>query len=102
MCFQALGCFLAWSARTSGQRLPLAMVAVTAFSVSGATGSLLTSHDPPLHFCVTGVLILCCNAFTLSWLSAPKVSRSRVLTSPPVPIPRWPRGARPESCSVGD
>ncbi|KAM9353573.1 gamma-aminobutyric acid type B receptor subunit 2-like [Symphorus nematophorus] len=76
-----LGCFLAWNIRSvqadhpavSSRRLSLSMFAVTAFSVSGVSGSLLTSHNPPVHFCLTSVLILCCNIFTLSWLFAPKV-----------------------------
>ncbi|XP_051255258.1 gamma-aminobutyric acid type B receptor subunit 2-like isoform X6 [Dicentrarchus labrax] len=76
-----LGCFVAWTIRTapadhpavSSKHLTLSMFAVTGFSVAGVTGSLLTSHNPPVQFCVTGVLILCCNICTLSWLFGPKV-----------------------------
>lgn len=50
------------------------MFGVTAFSVSGASGSLLTAHNPPLHFCLTSILIVSCNVFTLSWLFGSKVS----------------------------
>lgn len=71
---QGLGCFLAWSVRTvSSKRLTLSMFAVTVFSVSGAAGSLLTSHNPPVHFCLSGVLIVCCNAVMLALLLGPKV-----------------------------
>ncbi|XP_076594358.1 gamma-aminobutyric acid type B receptor subunit 2-like [Chaetodon auriga] len=78
-----LGCFLAWSIRAvqldrpavSSQHLTLSMFAVMAFSVSGASGSLLTSHNPPVQFCVTSVLILCCNVFTVSWLFGPQCWR---------------------------
>lgn len=57
----------------SSKRLTLSMFAVTVFSVSGAAGSLLTSHNPPVHFCLSGVLIVCCNAVTLALLLGPKV-----------------------------
>ncbi|XP_070767846.1 gamma-aminobutyric acid type B receptor subunit 2-like [Enoplosus armatus] len=75
-----LGCFVAWNIWTvqvdhpavSSKHLTLTMFAVTVFSVSGVSGSLLTSHNPPVQFCVTSVLILCCNIFTLSWLFGPK------------------------------
>ncbi|XP_049439354.1 gamma-aminobutyric acid type B receptor subunit 2-like [Epinephelus fuscoguttatus] len=75
-----LGCFLAWSIRTvqvdhpavSSKHLALSMFTVTVFSVSGVSGSLLTSHNPPVHFCLTSALILCCNIFTLSWMFGPK------------------------------
>lgn len=58
----------------SAKRLAVSMFGVTAFSVSGASGSLLTSHNPSLHFCLTGILIVSCNVFTLSWLFGSKVS----------------------------
>ncbi|XP_045901499.1 gamma-aminobutyric acid type B receptor subunit 2-like isoform X2 [Micropterus dolomieu] len=75
-----LGCFVAWNIRTvevdlpadSGKRLTLSMFAVTVFSVSGVSGSLLISHNPPVQFFLTSVLILCCNIFILSWLFGPK------------------------------
>nr|XP_046254485.1 gamma-aminobutyric acid type B receptor subunit 2-like isoform X2 [Scatophagus argus] len=75
-----LGCFLAWSIRTvpadppavSSKHLTLSVFAVTVFSVSGVLGSLLMSHNPPVHFCLTSVLILCCNAFVLSRMFGPK------------------------------
>ncbi|XP_044062825.1 gamma-aminobutyric acid type B receptor subunit 2-like isoform X4 [Siniperca chuatsi] len=75
-----LGCFVAWNIRTvqvdhpavSSKHLTLSMFAVTVFSVSGVAGSLLTSHNPPVQFCLTSVLILCCNIFILSWLFGPK------------------------------
>ncbi|XP_035529097.1 LOW QUALITY PROTEIN: gamma-aminobutyric acid type B receptor subunit 2-like [Morone saxatilis] len=76
-----LGCFVAWNIRTapadhpaiSSKHLTLSTFAVTVFSVAGVSGSLLTSHNPPVQFCVTSVLILCCNICTLSWLFGPKV-----------------------------
>ncbi|XP_042370383.1 gamma-aminobutyric acid type B receptor subunit 2-like, partial [Plectropomus leopardus] len=76
-----LGCFVAWSIRSAqedrpalrSKQLTLSVFTVTAFSVSGASASLLTSHNPPVHFCVTSVLILCCNVLTLSWLFGPKL-----------------------------
>lgn len=79
---QLLGCFLAlniWTAEVSelagsGKHLALSTFALTAFSVSGVSGSLLTSHDPPVQFCVSSILILCCNVFLLSGWFAPKVS----------------------------
>uniref|UniRef100_UPI0037E940D6 gamma-aminobutyric acid type B receptor subunit 2-like n=1 Tax=Semicossyphus pulcher TaxID=241346 RepID=UPI0037E940D6 len=75
-----LGCFVAWSIRSvqldhpavSSKQLTLSMFAVTVFSVSGVTGSLLTSHNPPVQFCVTSSLVLCCNIFTLSCMFGPK------------------------------
>nr|XP_020514423.1 gamma-aminobutyric acid type B receptor subunit 2-like isoform X1 [Labrus bergylta] len=75
-----LGCFVAWSIRcvqvdhpaVSSKQLTLSMFAVTVFSVSGATGSLLTSHNPPVQFCVVSSLVLCCNIFTLSCMFGPK------------------------------
>ncbi|XP_023265387.1 gamma-aminobutyric acid type B receptor subunit 2-like [Seriola lalandi dorsalis] len=71
-----LGCFLAWSIRSVqvGRHLTLSVFAVTVFSASGVTGSLLTSHNPPVQFCVSSVLILCCNIFVLSFLFGPTVS----------------------------
>ncbi|XP_019219961.1 gamma-aminobutyric acid type B receptor subunit 2 [Oreochromis niloticus] len=76
-----LGCFLAlniWTAEVSelagsGKHLALSTFALTAFSVSGVSGSLLTSHDPPVQFCVSSILILCCNVFLLSGWFAPKI-----------------------------
>ncbi|XP_060890447.1 gamma-aminobutyric acid type B receptor subunit 2-like isoform X2 [Labrus mixtus] len=75
-----LGCFVAWSIRcvqvdhpaVSSKQLTLSMFAVTVFSVSGVTGSLLTSHNPPVQFCVVSSLVLCCNIFTLSCMFGPK------------------------------
>ncbi|XP_074538780.1 gamma-aminobutyric acid type B receptor subunit 2-like [Halichoeres trimaculatus] len=75
-----LGCFVAWSIRSvqadhpavSSKQLALSVFAVTVFSVSGASGSLLTSHNPPLQFCVTSSLILCCDVFTLCCMFGPK------------------------------
>ncbi|CAB1422796.1 unnamed protein product [Pleuronectes platessa] len=79
-----LGWFLAWNIRSvqtdrpavSGRRLALSMSAVTVFSGSGVLGSLLTSHNPPLHFCLSSVLILCCNICLLIGLFGPTVSGS--------------------------
>ncbi|XP_030606337.1 gamma-aminobutyric acid type B receptor subunit 2-like [Archocentrus centrarchus] len=76
-----LGCFLAWNIRTakvrepagSSKHLALSMFALTVFSVSGVSGSLLTSHDPPVQFCVSSILILCCNIFILSEWFGPKM-----------------------------
>ncbi|KAM6995469.1 gamma-aminobutyric acid type B receptor subunit 2-like isoform 2-T2 [Tautogolabrus adspersus] len=75
-----LGCFVAWSIRcvqvdhpaVSSKQLTLSMFAVTVFSVSGVSGSLLTSHNPPVQFCVVSSLVLCCNIFTLSCMFGPK------------------------------
>lgn len=44
------------------------MFTLTAFSVSGAIVSLLTSYNPSLQFCLSSVLILFCHIFTLSFL----------------------------------
>ncbi|XP_030251057.1 gamma-aminobutyric acid type B receptor subunit 2-like [Sparus aurata] len=43
------------------------------FSVSGVSGSLLTTHNPPLQFCLTSGIILCCNMFILSSVFGPKL-----------------------------
>ncbi|CAJ1061338.1 gamma-aminobutyric acid type B receptor subunit 2-like [Xyrichtys novacula] len=75
-----LGCFVAWSIRSSqvdhpainSKQLSLSVFAVTVFSVSGVSGSMLTSHNPPVHFCVINSLVLCCNIFTLSCMFGPK------------------------------
>ncbi|KAI3360890.1 hypothetical protein L3Q82_012903, partial [Scortum barcoo] len=73
-----LGCFVAWNIRTvqvdhlAGKHLTLSMFAVTAFSAAGVSGSLLTSHSPALHFCLSSAAILCCNVFILSCLFGPK------------------------------
>ncbi|XP_040900567.1 gamma-aminobutyric acid type B receptor subunit 2-like [Toxotes jaculatrix] len=76
-----LGCFLAWNISSvqvdrpavSRKPLTLSVFAVTLFSVSGVSGSLLTSHNPPVQFCLSSVLILCCNICILSWLFGPAI-----------------------------
>ncbi|XP_008304078.1 gamma-aminobutyric acid type B receptor subunit 2-like, partial [Stegastes partitus] len=72
-----LGCFVSWSIRAADvplvRLLVLTVFAVTVFSVSGLSGSLLTSHDPTVQLFVSGVLVLCCNVFILVGLFAPKV-----------------------------
>ncbi|KAM9852028.1 gamma-aminobutyric acid type B receptor subunit 2-like [Aulostomus maculatus] len=76
-----LGCFLAWNIWTApvndkgadSKCLALSMLAVTVFSVAGASGSLLTSHNPPLHYCLTSGIILSCNISILSWLFGAKL-----------------------------
>ncbi|XP_058504303.1 gamma-aminobutyric acid type B receptor subunit 2-like [Solea solea] len=76
-----LGCFLAWNIRSvetnrpgvSGRRLTPSVFAVAAFSASGATASLLTTHNPPLQFCVSSGLILSCNVFILTSMFAPTI-----------------------------
>ncbi|XP_035770162.1 gamma-aminobutyric acid type B receptor subunit 2-like [Neolamprologus brichardi] len=76
-----LGCFVAlniWTAEVSepagsGKQLALSTFALTAFSVSGVSGSLLTSHNPPVQFCVSSILILCCDLFILSGWFGPKI-----------------------------
>ncbi|KAF0031999.1 hypothetical protein F2P81_016554 [Scophthalmus maximus] len=74
-----LGCFLAWNIRStqvghvSGQRLALSVFAVTAFGASGATASLLTSHNPPVHFCLSGALVLGCNVCVLNSQFGPTI-----------------------------
>ncbi|XP_073340806.1 gamma-aminobutyric acid type B receptor subunit 2-like [Pagrus major] len=79
-----LGCFLAWSIRAvqadhvSSEHLTLSVFAVMVFSVSGVSGSLLTTHNPSVQFCLTSVLILCCNMFILSSVFGPKVSFLRL------------------------
>ncbi|XP_027131524.1 gamma-aminobutyric acid type B receptor subunit 2 isoform X2 [Larimichthys crocea] len=75
-----LGCFMAWNIWTvqddhpavGSKHLALSMFAVTVFSVSGVSASLLTSNNPPVQFCLSSILILCCNICTLSWLFGPK------------------------------
>ncbi|XP_039973049.1 gamma-aminobutyric acid type B receptor subunit 2-like [Xiphias gladius] len=77
-----LGCFLAWDIRSvqvdhpavSSRHLTLSVFAVTVFSVSGASGSLLASHSPPVQFCLSSVLVLCCNICVLSWSFGPTIS----------------------------
>ncbi|KAK2845174.1 hypothetical protein Q5P01_011833 [Channa striata] len=62
-----LGCFVAWSIRSvqveppavSSKRLTLSMFTVTAFSA------------PPVQFCLSSILILCCNVFVVSWMFGP-------------------------------
>lgn len=76
---QGLGCFLAWNIRAaapavSGQILALSMFSLTGFSASAAVGSLLTSSDPALQFCLCSILILSCNLFILMGLFAPQVT----------------------------
>ncbi|KAK5861645.1 hypothetical protein PBY51_017104 [Eleginops maclovinus] len=76
-----LGCFMAWSIRrveddpraASRRRLTLSMLALMLLSVAGAAASLLTSHNPPLHFCLRSTLILCCNICILSLMFAPRL-----------------------------
>nr|XP_054596777.1 gamma-aminobutyric acid type B receptor subunit 2 isoform X2 [Nothobranchius furzeri] len=75
------GCFLAWSIRTadlgpsaaSSKLLILSVFSVTLFSMSGVMGALLTSHDPPVQFCLSSILILSCNLFILSGLFGPQI-----------------------------
>ncbi|XP_026173081.1 gamma-aminobutyric acid type B receptor subunit 2-like [Mastacembelus armatus] len=70
-----LGCFLAWNIRcvqVELRQLTLSMFAVAVFSMLGVSGSLLTSHNPPVQFCVSSILILCCNVFILIWQFGPK------------------------------
>ncbi|XP_069574556.1 gamma-aminobutyric acid type B receptor subunit 2-like [Brachyistius frenatus] len=69
-----LVCFLAWSVRSAvGGKLPaFSVAAATVFSVAAAAASLLTSHCPALQFCVSSVLILCCNLLVLAVLFGPK------------------------------
>ncbi|XP_068426735.1 gamma-aminobutyric acid type B receptor subunit 2-like [Clinocottus analis] len=67
----SLGCLVAWSVRALG------VFVVAAFSVSALLGSLLTAHNPSVQLCLTGVLVLCCNLFILSWLFGPKFLRRR-------------------------
>ncbi|KAF7647032.1 hypothetical protein LDENG_00178840, partial [Lucifuga dentata] len=76
-----LGCFLAWSIRSSqevgvagAKPLAVCVAAVTLSSGVGVTGSLLTSHNPPLQFCLTAAVILCCNTFIMAAVFGPKVS----------------------------
>ncbi|XP_047455614.1 gamma-aminobutyric acid type B receptor subunit 2-like [Mugil cephalus] len=76
-----LGSFLSWSIRPPevgavalSRDLPtLSVFVVTLFSVTGALASLLTSHNPPLQFCLSGIFILCCSVFILSTMFTPKI-----------------------------
>ncbi|MEQ2234318.1 hypothetical protein ILYODFUR_030699, partial [Ilyodon furcidens] len=76
-----LGCFLAWNIRTadlgppavSCALLALSMFSVTVFSMSGVLGSLLTSSDPSVQFCLCSVLILSCNLLILIGLFGPQI-----------------------------
>ncbi|XP_047216352.1 gamma-aminobutyric acid type B receptor subunit 2-like isoform X2 [Girardinichthys multiradiatus] len=76
-----LGCFLAWNIRTadlgppalSCALLALSMFSMTVFSMSGVSGSLLTSSDPSVQFCLCSVLILSCNLLILIGLFGPQI-----------------------------
>ncbi|XP_038160477.1 gamma-aminobutyric acid type B receptor subunit 2-like isoform X2 [Cyprinodon tularosa] len=76
-----LGCFLAWNIRTadvgpaagSCKRLALSMFSMTAFSLAGASGTLLTSRDPAVDFCLLSILILSWNLFILTVLIRPQI-----------------------------
>ncbi|XP_071387194.1 gamma-aminobutyric acid type B receptor subunit 2-like [Centroberyx affinis] len=76
-----LGCFLAWSIRAGQEvhpaahrkHLALSMGAVALCSGLGGAGALLTSHNPPVQFCLSGLAVLCCNTFVLVWLFGPKL-----------------------------
>ncbi|KAM4557852.1 gamma-aminobutyric acid type B receptor subunit 2-like [Odontesthes bonariensis] len=76
-----LGCFLAWNIRTAefsppaagGKLLSLSMFGATLFSLAGVLGSQLTSHNPPVRFCLSSVLILSCNVFILSSVFGPQM-----------------------------
>ncbi|XP_071754998.2 gamma-aminobutyric acid type B receptor subunit 2-like [Centroberyx gerrardi] len=76
-----LGCFLAWSIRAGQEvhpaahrkHLALSMGAVALCSGLGGAGALLTSHNPPVQFCLSGLAVLCCNTFILVWLFGPKL-----------------------------
>ncbi|KAM6910515.1 gamma-aminobutyric acid type B receptor subunit 2-like [Xenentodon cancila] len=76
-----LGCFLAWNIRMAdvgplpitSKLLSVSMFAVMVFSVSGVSGSLLTSQNPPVQFCLSSILILSCCIFILSSLFGPQM-----------------------------
>ncbi|KAK1895044.1 Gamma-aminobutyric acid type B receptor subunit 2 [Dissostichus eleginoides] len=77
-----LGCFVAWSIRrtevikrseVSSFSLTLSMFSLTLFSVAGAAASLLTTHNPSLHFCLRSAIILCCNICILSLMFTPQL-----------------------------
>ncbi|KAM9309152.1 gamma-aminobutyric acid type B receptor subunit 2-like [Pholidichthys leucotaenia] len=69
------GCFLAWSVRmvNGGKCLVFTVALVTVSSVSGVLGWLLISHDPPLQFCVSSIIILSCDVITLALMFGPKM-----------------------------
>lgn len=50
------------------------MFALSALSASGVSGSLLTSHNPPLQFCLSSLLILSGSLLLLGALLGPQVS----------------------------
>ncbi|XP_024114143.1 gamma-aminobutyric acid type B receptor subunit 2 isoform X2 [Oryzias melastigma] len=70
-----LGCFLAWSIRSADAAKPLtfSMFALSALSASGVSGSLLTSHNPPLQFCLSSLLILSGSLLLLGALLGPQI-----------------------------
>ncbi|KAM3873543.1 gamma-aminobutyric acid type B receptor subunit 2-like [Diretmus argenteus] len=84
-----LGCFLAWSIRSRqevhpaslSKHLVLSVGAVTVSSGLGVLGSLMTSHDPPVQFCLSSLLILSCNTFILLRLFGPKIVYIRANSS---------------------
>ncbi|XP_061574090.1 gamma-aminobutyric acid type B receptor subunit 2-like [Cololabis saira] len=67
-----LGCFLALNIRV--KPLSFSMLAVSVSSVSGVSGSLLITHNPPLHFLLSSFLILTCSIVILGCLFGPQVS----------------------------
>ncbi|KAK5604842.1 hypothetical protein CRENBAI_008928 [Crenichthys baileyi] len=87
-----LGCFLAWNIRTadlgppavSCALLAISMFSVTVFSMSGASGSLLTSSEPSVQFCLCSVLILSCNLLILIGLFGPQKPLSPEKLTPPL------------------
>ncbi|XP_023820301.2 gamma-aminobutyric acid type B receptor subunit 2-like isoform X4 [Oryzias latipes] len=83
-----LGCFLAWSIRSAGGATPLtlSMFALSALSASGVSGSLLTSHNPSLQFCLYSFLVLGGSLLLLGALLGPQICaavRGDVKPQPP-------------------
>ncbi|KAJ4919185.1 hypothetical protein JOQ06_026162 [Pogonophryne albipinna] len=85
-----LGCFVAWSIRrtevirrseVSSFSLTLSMFSLTLFSVAGAAASLLTTHNPSLHFCLRSAIILCCNICILSLMFTPQLRQLKSHTA---------------------
>ncbi|KAM4600399.1 gamma-aminobutyric acid type B receptor subunit 2-like [Polymixia lowei] len=84
-----LGCFLSWSIRTKQEvhpaadrkHLTLSVFAVTASSSLGVLGSLLTSHDPPLQFCLTSLAVVSSSTLILACRFGPKVGYIRASAS---------------------
>ncbi|XP_053743570.1 gamma-aminobutyric acid type B receptor subunit 2-like isoform X2 [Synchiropus splendidus] len=76
-----LSCFLAWNTRSSRTEqtaperthLRLCVFSVALFAATGASTSLLPTHSPSVHFCLTSSLVLCCNITVLAFMFGAKL-----------------------------